>query len=330
MPTARRRTVPLWATWLGQPRRSGNDIDMFATNDPEWGILSTPVISDDRKTLYVVAWHDDAAQGIRYKLHALLLAYAFILTSEGYPAVYHKDYAQERGCYGLKPWIDNLVWIHEHLANGTTLTRWADDKVIVTERQGWPGLLTAISSDTWNHRSIGCQTSFPPGTQLHDYTGRHGDIWTDGQGRASFTVPSNAFGSGQSYLCFSRTGQDNGPQLHGHPAQQNFFGAADLDIAGLANGKAVTLPRIYSAAHAAIQVGLAMDRSRWTDATTVTLEVSSGGGEVARHSWNSSSGQGFDFRAGATGWHTLQLTATGLPKATPFEVDVHYTAPQTL
>ncbi len=47
---------------------------MFATNDPEWGILSTPVISDDRKTLYVVAWHDDGAQGIRYKLHALDLA----------------------------------------------------------------------------------------------------------------------------------------------------------------------------------------------------------------------------------------------------------------
>ena len=79
MPTTRSRgpdgrTVPLWATWLGQPRRGGNDIDMFATNDPEWGILSTPVISDDRKTLYVVAWHDDGAQGIRYKLHALDLA----------------------------------------------------------------------------------------------------------------------------------------------------------------------------------------------------------------------------------------------------------------
>jgi hypothetical protein len=68
------RTVPLWSRWLGQPRRGGNDIDMFYTNDPEWGILSTPVIADDRKTLYVVAWHDDGPQGIRYKLHALDLA----------------------------------------------------------------------------------------------------------------------------------------------------------------------------------------------------------------------------------------------------------------
>lgn len=68
------RTVPLWARWLGPPRPGGKDIDMWSTNDPEWGILGTPVVSDDRKTLYVVAWHDDSPQGIRYKLHALDLA----------------------------------------------------------------------------------------------------------------------------------------------------------------------------------------------------------------------------------------------------------------
>ena len=38
------RTKPLWATWLGPPRPSGKDIDMWSTNDPEWGILATPVI----------------------------------------------------------------------------------------------------------------------------------------------------------------------------------------------------------------------------------------------------------------------------------------------
>ncbi len=69
------RTVPLWAKWLGPPRQSGKDIDMWSTNDPEWGILGTPVISDDRKLIYVVAWHDDGLpDGIRYKLHALDLA----------------------------------------------------------------------------------------------------------------------------------------------------------------------------------------------------------------------------------------------------------------
>ena len=67
------RTIPLWATWLGPPRRGTKDIDMWSTNDPEWGILSTPVISDDRRTLFVVAWHDDGPGGLRYRLHALSL-----------------------------------------------------------------------------------------------------------------------------------------------------------------------------------------------------------------------------------------------------------------
>ncbi len=260
-----------------------------------------------------------------------LLAYAFILTAEGYPAVYHKDYAEERGCYGLKRWIDNLVWIHEHLANGPTATRFADDRVIVHERLGNPGLLTAISNDPINHRAITCQTAFPPGTQLHDYTGRHGDIWTDGQGRASFTVPSNAFGSGQSYLCFSRAGQDRAPAPHGHPVRQSFFAAADLDIPALANGKLVTLPRIFPAAHATLHMELSMDRHAWTGQTEVTAEVDDPGGRVVgKHVWKATTAPAFDLQAGITGWHTLRLTAVALPGPLPFELDVTYSAPRTI
>jgi hypothetical protein len=31
------RTVPLWANWLGPSRPGGKNIDMWSTNDPEWG-----------------------------------------------------------------------------------------------------------------------------------------------------------------------------------------------------------------------------------------------------------------------------------------------------
>ena len=48
------QTLPLWATWLGQPRPGGGDIDMWAVNDPEWGILSTPVIDPAKSIAYVV------------------------------------------------------------------------------------------------------------------------------------------------------------------------------------------------------------------------------------------------------------------------------------
>jgi hypothetical protein len=66
------KTKPLWATWLGQPRPSGKDIDMWSTNDPEWGILGTPVVDPQKTTAWVVAWHSEGGKS-RYRLHALNL-----------------------------------------------------------------------------------------------------------------------------------------------------------------------------------------------------------------------------------------------------------------
>jgi alpha-amylase len=251
--------------------------------------------------------------------------------SEGYPAVYHKDYAEEPGCYGLKRWIDNLVWIHENLANGTTTSRFNDDRVIVLERQGWPGLLTAISNDPLNRRRITCHTAFPPGTQLHDYTGRHGDLWTDHQGQATFTVPSNAFGSGQSYLCFSRTHQDKTPVLHRQSTHQCFYGAVDLDVAPLANGRHITLPRIYPSAGTDLQAALRLDHRFWKSDTKIALEVLDPTSRVVgAQTWASNARDAFAGASSTTGWHTLRLTASGLTDKAPFELDVTYTAPQRL
>ena len=47
-----------------------------------------------------------------------VLGYAYILTSEGYPCVYYRDYDMGPDGYKLKPKIDNLIWIHEKLATG--------------------------------------------------------------------------------------------------------------------------------------------------------------------------------------------------------------------
>jgi alpha-amylase len=108
-----------------------------------------------------------------------LLGYALILTAEGYPSVYYKDYSPDPGCYGLKPAIDNLIWIHENLAFGSTATRWGNDgQVYVFERQGYPGLLVGLNNDQWNAYTRTVQTSFGPNVQLHDYAGHHADVWT--------------------------------------------------------------------------------------------------------------------------------------------------------
>jgi alpha-amylase len=262
-----------------------------------------------------------------------LLAYAFLLTAEGYPLVYGKDYFPASvwpGAYGLHRWIDNLVWIHEHIANGTTATRYLDDKVIVLNRTGSPGLLTALNFDTWNARTITCPTSFGPNTQLHDYTGRHDDIHTDGAGRATFTVPSNAFSRGQSYLCFSRTGLDAPDRVVGRATTQAIFGAADLDVMPAENTRAV-VGRITAEHGTTIALTVRPDRRGWGSGSAVRIEVTDPGHHAVIDHNCTDDRTAIQAQAGVTGEHLIALTGQQLPASgSPFEIEVTYAAPQTV
>ena len=259
-----------------------------------------------------------------------LLAYAFLLTTEGYPFVYHKDYSTEPGCYGLKPWIDNLVWIHENLASGNTLTRYADPQVFVHERQGHPGLLTAISKDPWNRHTVTCATSFGSNVQLHDYTGRHPDIWTDGEGRATFSVPNNVSGTGQSYLCFSRSGQGTPPALQPRSTTQVFFGAADLDIAPARDG-GTAVGRVWTAAGTHIAAEFRGLLAPWPRGASIVVDLSGpAGASLASARVGSNGTAGLQTTARQSGWHSFKTTGTDLSAAggAPFELSVTYTATQ--
>jgi alpha-amylase len=274
-------------------------------------------------------------------LSSKLLAYAFMLSTEGYPFVFAKDYFPSSvwaGNYGLKPWIDNLIWVHENLAAGATVTRFLDPKVIVLNRLGQPGLLTAINFDTWNQRTITCDTSFGPNVQLHDYTGRHGDIWTDGAGRATFTIPTNAFQNGQSYLCFSTAGRNNGFQVNRRSTTQCFFGASDLDLPPASNGM-MEVGRVWCADASPIEVTFVPpgnSRNLWTAQTQVLLDVLNPAGQViGTRAWTQSgpgSTGSLQIQAAGNGWHTLRLTSHDLPaNGAPYELTVTYTAtPQSL
>ena len=261
-----------------------------------------------------------------------LLAYAFILTTEGYPFVYHKDYSTEPGCYGLKPWIDNLVWIHENLASGRTLTRFAGPHVFVYERLGQPGLLTAIGNDGWNRHTITCPTNFGGNVQLHDYTGRHPDIRTDGEGRATFTVPSNAFASGQSYLCFSREGIGAAPALVPRSTTQVFFGPGDLDMAPALNGDAI-VGRIWAAEGTRVLAEFRSLLDPWPQRAVIAVEVlDPAGTSLTTARVTASTAVPLRATIRRDGWHSFKTTAAGLPSASgvPFELSVTYTAPQGL
>jgi alpha-amylase len=262
-----------------------------------------------------------------------LLAYAFLLTAEGYPLVYGKDYFPASvwpGAYGLQPWIDNLLWIHEHLANGSTVTRHLDDKVIVLDRTGSPGLLTALNFDTWNARTITCPTSFGPHVQLHDYTGRHGDIGTDAGGLATFTIPSNAGSRGQSYLCFSRTGLDMSNRVTARATTQTLFGASDLDVMPVGNAPAV-VGRITAERGTMIGLTLGVDRRGWGAGSAVSVVITDPGGHTVIDQRCTGDKTTVQAHAGAAGEHRIALAGQQLPASgSPFEVELTYTAPQSL
>ena len=261
-----------------------------------------------------------------------LLAYAFILSIEGYPFVYAKDYYPDStwpGAYGLKPWIDNLIWIHENLASGATATQYVDDSVIVINRTGWPGLLTAINFDTWNTRPITCSTGFGPNVQLHDYTGRHGDVWTDSDGRASFTIPANAYQGGQSYLCFSRANVGLPIPIIRRSTTQAFFGSADLDIPQAMNGQ-TNIGRIWCAENT--DVILLFKPGKSLPATgKITVELlDPSSATIASQTWTAGETHlagNLQVKASKTGWQSIRLTSSNLnADGMPYELTATYTA----
>jgi alpha-amylase len=88
-----------------------------------------------------------------------LLAYAFILTHEGYPCVFWQDYftrnlAQPDNENG----IDALVKVHEQNAAGSTEILFADDNLYIMQRSGagdQSGLIFVLNNrDSWNGTSI--------------------------------------------------------------------------------------------------------------------------------------------------------------------------------
>jgi hypothetical protein len=152
--------------------------------------------------------HDTDLNGGKSMVFNKALGYAYILTSEGYPCVYYRDYDMGPDGFRLKPQIDNLIWIHEKLANGPTQQRFKDFNVFACERLGAPGLLVGLNNDPGGPRTITVATSFGPHVRLHDYTGHAPDAVTDGAGNVTITIPQNR--NGLSYVCYSGEGRDGG------------------------------------------------------------------------------------------------------------------------
>jgi alpha-amylase len=251
------------------------------------------------------------------------LAYAYLLSLPLRLAlVYGKDYFSTSvwpGAYGLKPLIDNLCWINRMFAVGGYEVRWVDRDVHVASRDGnggglgWSGgLLTALNFNVLTPRTITCGTPFGPNRWLHDYAGHHADIWTDGNGSATFTIPSNAYSSGVSYLCFAPGGVSEPVSQTRRATRQTFFAAAGLDVMPASNTAQQLPQRICCAAKSEIALKLSASLPK---KATLTATVSSSSGErIAWQRIGSGAGQLFGETLFA-GWHTISVEGSGLARA---------------
>ncbi len=261
-----------------------------------------------------------------------LLGYALILTAEGYPSVYYKDYSPDPGCYGLKAPIDNLIWIHENLAFGSSATRWGNDRqVYVFERLGYPGLLVGLNNDQWNGYRRNVQTNFGAHVQLHDYTGRQGDVWTDERGMVTIALPRNDNGTG--YVCYSRVGYAQGFEINRRTTSQTFFGATDLDTGPAANGLKVRAGRVWCQQGTTLMAKFSPDTKGWQSDAEIVVEILDPQSRVlASQTWrvNQKSGA-LKVGINESGWHALQLTGHGLPDGgAAYEMAVTYVGTEGL
>ena len=261
------------------------------------------------------------------------LAYAYLLSLPMRLALVNgKDYFGGDvwpGAYGLKPLLDNLCWINRTFAFGNYQVRWVDRDVHVGSRagNGGPvgqsgGLLTAINFNTLAARTITCATPFGPNRHLHDYTGHHSDITTDNNGNATFTIPSNAFARGQSYLCFAPAGVDRAFPQQRRTTTQTFFASPDLDVMPATNIARQLPQRLHCAKDAHIRLRLT---AKLPAGASLVATVRSADGATVSTERIGASAATVAGRTQLAGWHTVSVEGSGLPAAGQnFDLTVTY------
>ncbi|MUV90169.1 DUF1939 domain-containing protein [Halapricum sp. CBA1109] len=107
------------------------------------------------------------------------MAYAYILTYEGYPRVYSHRIGVNDGD------INNLLWIRQNLAGGPAVTRHSGRDLYVFEREG--NLLVGLNrTGSWKSKWV--PTSWTNQT-LNDYSGNAGDVTTNSDAWVKLWIP---------------------------------------------------------------------------------------------------------------------------------------------
>jgi alpha-amylase len=264
-----------------------------------------------------------------------LLAYAYILTAEGYPCVFYRDYSKDPGCFGLKDRIDRLIAIHERVAAGETLQRFKDGGVFAFERLGGTHLLVGLNKDAGTGRTITVQTDFGAGKELQNLTNDAAPrVKTDGRGQVTITIPRNIGGAG--YGCYGVPIDIGAPfKPKSFVTTQVYEGARDLDIKPAISLEKNQVCRVFPKAETQVSLKLNADIAHWTNATTVTVTVNDpAGAALGSHVFHhGNQGASFSVQSAKADFHSIVIEAANTPpqNAMPsFSLGITYMTPQTL
>lgn len=268
-----------------------------------------------------------------------LLGYAVMLTFPGYPCVYYRDWATDENCYGLKQPINNLIWIHEHLAQGDFVVRLdTGPQVFVHERTGYqdaPGCVCFFNNDPNNEHIVRVQTKYASNTRLHEYTGNAGynsDIWTDWQGCVTVSVPRNT--NGRGYVIYAVWIEPPVFSWTPQRTRQTLYGALDLPVgSGPALNGTTTIGRFNVAKASLVESTLTMDQKGWSADASVAWQIFDPQGSpigAGRVTYGEPSGPLQHSKSTEAGWYTVELTGVGLPAVgSPYKFTMEYTAPNS-
>jgi alpha-amylase len=155
--------------WTGQAEVSAFDFACYYSMDAAFDGNNLNRLNDD------MLWKRNSSRAVTFVTNhdtdeiynGKMLAYAYILTHEGYPAVFYRDYEE----WLNKERLNNLIWIHNNLAGGSTNILYTDTDEYVAKRNGYnnAGLVVYINnSNGWKERWVETNWS---NTQIKDYTG---------------------------------------------------------------------------------------------------------------------------------------------------------------
>ncbi|OCA70613.1 alpha-amylase [Chryseobacterium artocarpi] len=178
--------------WANNANSSVFDFAAYYKMDEAFDNGNLNVLNDDMmwkrnpyKAVTFVANHDTDV------IYNKMPAYAYILTHEGYPTIFYRDYEE----WLNKERLNNLIWIHNNKATGTTSILYTDNDEYIARRNGYngnPGLVVYINtSSNWQERWVDTNWS---NQQIKDFTGH--STWyptTQADKRVKIQCPPNSY-----------------------------------------------------------------------------------------------------------------------------------------